>query len=276
MFDLFLDHFRKGTRPAYRPAKVKHVESLALHNFLAPTTEEVTFDYTKGLREWGYYFNNLLGDCTVAALCHLMMMKALVSSSGVKRAFYRMGFVPIRPKKARQWYWSCGIASGGTPPHPDNGLYMADLLKWAFDHKIIEAYAEVDANPANIINGTTAEQRIRQAAKLFYGACLSVELTSDGHGSDVNGNQTTMGQPWSIPPGDAPDPNFGHEVVFSGAFKNIDENLTWGQRQLMTMDWVKQSTYECWVVLTRQDAERTGIDFEKLVAAIKNQPGAVT
>ncbi len=253
--------------PKYGRLPAKHVPELALHNFksgLSPIP--ASLDLSKGLRRWGELGNLDIGDCTCAALEHARMAKALVRV-GLLGPVYEKGFRPPHTGYTEWLYYQCGLAQGYPGPKPDQGLYLADLLLWAYQHKIIEFYAEVDVNPANLgPNGESSSTRLHAGMFDFNGGLAGVSLNNNGEG------QFMRGIPWSVSATDQPNMNLGHAIYGYGYTLVRDLWVTWGARQSSTYEWTKECLDEFWVVGTKEDADRAGYDYAAMQKVAESLP----
>jgi hypothetical protein len=249
--------YRTGRKPA------RHVPELAIHNFrsLAERTAlPSSGDVTNGITQWGMLGNDVYGDCVPAATEHYRMSKGLFTGDAAPTT-----------GETEDLYFDYGVAQGEQGPTPDEGVEIASWLKWLFDEtqaaKIagddIEeiAYAEID-------DLTMASLNSEMLA--FRGIILGVNLTDDAQ-------QLFPNSPWTIANGEQPDPNEGHGILhvkYDDAAKLAGE-VSWALIEGATYDWIEACCEEAWVIMTREDAENAGVDFDACVAAIKAHGGTV-
>ena len=240
---------KRGKKPA------RHVDTIALHQFkrIEDVAVPTSGDVTNGVTSWGMLGNNQYGNCGVAAFEHLCMAKA--ATNGV----YASDFVVPTMQSTVDLYFAYG-ADQGEGPNADEGVENATWLSWLFKKNLIEGYAEIDvASPG-------AADRVHAAMNQFGGVLVGVQLTADAE------QLFGAGQPWTTANGETPQANMGHDVALVKYDENGDTFVTWGALQASTIDWDSACIDEAWVFVNRDDAERSGYDFDALLAALKTLP----
>jgi hypothetical protein len=200
--------------------------------------------------------NDSLSDCGPAATEHYRMAKA--------------GSATVTPAATDTYtedlYFAYGTAQGEPGPQPDQGVDNATWLKWLFDQGLIEAYAELDPS-----NG----DEVRQAMIDFRGVLVGCVLADDAE-SDF---EATPPIPWNLSSSDQPDPNDGHDILLVAYDPNSETFVTWGGLQPATVAWstdeVADKDLEAWVIITAEDAARSGVDITALQATIRSLGGTV-
>lgn len=216
---------------------------LRLSNFktTAPTPPP-TGDVTSGITAWGMDGNDQYGCCGPAATDHYQVAK--LGDTSLIGKLGGVGPVPL--------YFEYGIAQGEPGPQPDQGVDNDLWLQFLFNKGIIEAFAELDF---------TNVDEVHQAMLDYRGVLISVELTDDAE------QLFNSKQPWTLANGESPDPNEGHDILLVKYGPEGDTFVTWGALQLSTIPWDNSCITSAWVIITSEDAERTGVD----IAALQNQ-----
>lgn len=216
-------------------------------------------DWTAGIKSWGMMGNDVLGDCTCAAVGHAVQ-GITASSTGDE----------ITPSTAdvELMYRS----SGWDPNDPasDNGWDMLSALNYwrktgLAGHKIL-AFAQV--NPQN-------PYEVRTAQYLFGGAYTGVGLPIQA--------QSQVGSLWNISDGlsgnGAPNTWGGHCIWLPKGKKSKGPGpgyscVTWGALQDMTVGWLNCYCDEMYAVLTMDWVGQAGkcppgFDLAQLITDLK-------
>jgi len=188
-----------------------------------------TVDWGKNVKTWPMYLNDKYGDCTCAAVGH--MIENWTAAVGKESS----------PSDARilKFY------EHFTTPGPENGCDMLSVLKYwrttGLGGDKILAFAQLE--PRNVTE-------VRDAVAIFGGCYIGIELPKFAlAASDLS----TV--PWVVPPqgpvGDAaPDPNGGHCIP---AVAYDDRNLyvvTWGAIKSMSWQFYIDYADEAYAVLS--------------------------
>ena len=237
-----------GRKPA------RHVPELELERFRTQARADVpaSGDVSRGITSWLMLGNDQYGDCGPAATEHFRMSKGLYSGDETPTEAETVAL-----------YFDYGIAQGEPPPQPDEGVENATWLAWLFAESqsaklagddIDEfAYAEVNISSVDNINSAMLE---------FNGVLCGVNLTDYDE-------QDFPNVPWGTQTPVQPNPQLGHDIVkvrFGQSGPAGDTYVTWGALQQATTGWSSACIDEAWVIVTREDAENAGIDFDALLA----------
>ncbi len=280
----------RGHRESHAP------EGLKLHNLrtTAPEMPPASADVSGGLSQWGMLGNgfdpdnlpcypNGAGDCGPAATEHLRMAKAAIDGK------FPTDFRPPHTQYTQELYIAYQQAMGEPGQCPDNGVTNLSWLSWMYQQTKthpgmdVLAFAEVDLT--NLPAGWTAADVIHRAMIDFRGALVGAMLTDQADG------QFVRAEPWSVSPTDPVDPTQAHDVLLAaygaepvGAtnsgvtyrfLTNADDwFVTWGTWQPATVAWESAAITDVWVILTKEDADRAGYDFEAAVAQIETMLNA--
>ena len=223
----------------------------------------ITFDYTGGLRRWGWKGNNIDGDCAAVSLEDLRMAKATAAASAVERILFYVGFRPPGDPYTLDIY-AAYLATLGEKPGPDVGVYVDGFLEWCRTHQpkpLLLAWARVDL-------AVDVDATIRALASQYTGAMLTLELT---YNSYANYWKPT---PWDVgpSPNDQPSPALWHEVALVRATPDFDVIATWNQNKDVTPAYMQLCARACYVVLMQEDTWRP--DFAAKMAALQSLPNA--
>ncbi len=275
---------RRGLRESHAP------DSLKLHNLrtVAPTTKPpASADVGGGLSNWGMLGNgpdsgnlpcypNGAGDCGPAMTEHARMAKAATDGK------FPTTFRSPHTRYTQELYIAYQHAMGETGTCPDNGVNNLSWLTWMYQqtktHPGMDVLAFAEVMPNETPAGWTPADVIHQAMIDFRGVCVGVWLPPQAE------DQFFQLEPWSISPTNQPDPNEAHDV-FLGAYGAPPKGLspfflnservndwfvTWGHWQGATVAWDSAAITDAWVILTKEDADRAGYDFEKAVTEIES------
>lgn len=240
---------KRGLRPS------PPTPELRLARFRAAAPAPPSGDVTNGITDWQMLGNDTYGDCGPAATMHNLMAKA--ATAGV----YEADFVLPTDQSTESLYFAYGIAQGEPGPQPDQGVDNATWLKYLFDQGVIEGYAQLD--PAN-------SDEVHEAMITFNGVITGVQLTDDAE------QLFAEHQPWTTAQGETADPSLGHDILLVAYDANGETYVTWGALQPSTAGFDAACVQDRWVIITKQDAERAGVDFAALQAAIRSWGGTQT
>lgn len=228
----------RGGRIHAQPArpKLKLGDYLTAGPFAVPPA---TADWLSAVGSWPMYLNDQLGDCTCAAVGH-MIEAATQYASGTA--------LQITDQDVLTAYEAVGGYVPGQPS-TDNGAYIQDVLAYwhatgvGGDH--IVAYASVDV--ANL-------DEVHEAIDMF--GCVDIGFNFPASAMD----QFNAGQPWDVVAGAQIE---GGHCVNVGAYDSDAKTLTcvtWGRTQVMTEAFWHQYVDEAWVIITHDWVNANGID----------------
>ena len=206
-------------------------------------------DWGRAVPHWGMMANDVLGDCTCAAVGHLIQTW---SANALEAELTIPDDDIIALYKAVSLY-------SPEDPASDEGAAELDVLRFWRAHKIggvnIAAFAAIETNKTRLV---------RQAIDLFGGIYVGLQLPKSCEDEEL----------WAIPP-DGPvglgEPGSlgGHAVIVIAYDEDGLECITWGARQRMS--WPFWATYcdEAYAVLSPEWIEAQGIapcgfDFAQL------------
>jgi hypothetical protein len=210
-----------------------------------------------------------------------MAKGAIETINGVTR--YETGFRPPHAAYVIDEYYAYGIAQGEPGPHPDFGVTNLTMLTWLYQQTKTHPGVDEIAFAEVVLPGTSAQDNadtLHRAMIEFRGCLVGVLLTDQAEG------QFARGEPWSISAADPIDPNLAHDVALvaygptpaAGLPSYIraplaptvnDWLITWGDWQPATFAYDQAGITDAWVILTREDADRAGYDFDGAIAAIE-------
>lgn len=249
MYAARVSDLRQAGKRGLRRGRSVPALRLSLFRTTAPTAPP-SGDVSRGIEAWGMDGNDQYGDCGPAATDHYQVAK-----SGEVTQIDKLGGIgPVA------LYFEYGTSQGEPGPKPDQGVTNASWLKFLFDKKIIEAYAELDV---------TNVTEVHQAMIDFSGVLVGVQLNSNAE------TQFNNHQPWSLANGQQATPNEGHDILLVKYDASGDTFVTWGALQPATVKWDGTCITEAWVVVTSDDAARVGIDITALKQKIAAFGGTV-
>lgn len=224
---------------------------------VAPPIVPDDWDQTGNLtHQIGMLGNDEEGDCVEAAFEHGRMFKALLSFIGGVITWAK-GFKPAHAAYTLFVYWTYGRWAGEPGLRPDNGSDPLEFAKFAFAHKLTEAFGLVDlSDPATKI------ANLKRAAVEFGGLLVCVDLTDDAE-QLFNNNQT-----WNVADGQQPNPEEGHGIWLDKFIPGIMYFATWSfADQSATEAWVLACATSAIAFITKEQAALAGVDAEALIAA---------
>jgi hypothetical protein len=205
---------------------------------------------------WGMFDNDEYGDCTCAAIAHMLML--VTSHTGPM-------VVPTNLDVLNAYSAVSGFdqISGAN----DNGAAITDVLAyWQSNgiagHKIL-GWASVGPS----------QQTIKQAIWMFGAVNLGVRLPKSAM------DQFAGHQPWSVSLHEDNTIEGGHSIPNFGYGSEGTNCITWGQRQGMTWEWFTKFADEAYVVITEDWLDKatqltpSGFDLATLqadLAALKS------
>jgi hypothetical protein len=140
------------------------------------------------------------------------------------------------------------------PEGLDQGVDLGDWLLWLFQQGLIEAFVKVPLNQRDKALATTD--------------CVVVGVILNTNADE----QAENNQPWSVGPGDEPDPEDGHAIQLlasAGAVSGLRKYATWGMAQEATYDWDQVCPQQAFAVLTKEQALSKNFPFDAVVADLK-------
>jgi len=214
-----VDHSQEklGKKPARHDAR-----TLQMANYLELPAFPTSRDWTsKAATGWGMMLNDQLGDCTCAAVGHII--QAWSANAGPKE-------ITLPDQAILKAYEAVGGYKPGQPG-TDQGAVELDVLKYWRKTGVggykIDAFVALEPK---------SHQHIEAAVDLFGGAYIGLSLP-------VSAQKQTV---WSVPPGGAngtgaPGSWGGHAVVVEAYDLHGLTCITWGQKKRMT--WSFWDTY---------------------------------
>jgi hypothetical protein len=177
---------------------------------------------------WPMYLNDQLGDCTIAAIGH--MIEAWTRYGQGKEVLVKDAQVLAAYK---------AISGYNGDPDTDDGCNMQDVLKYMQKIGIggykVAAYASLDH---------TNLTQMHAAMYLTGHVYIGVNLPKSAEG------QFDAGQPWDVTADDGGILG-GHAVTLGYAGPSaLWEVITWGQVQKVTTAWIAKYVEEAWVAFS--------------------------
>ena len=227
------------------PAMAKYVPTTAL----PPPPESV--DWYSKVRDWGVMANDHLGDCTCAAIGHIILQWSTYSSSAKLLA-------------DDQIIGLYEAVSGYNPADPttDQGAVETDVLTYWLNQGV---FGDKLNGFASIEVGNTSE--VRDAINWFGNVYVGLRLPRSAQTQEI----------WAVPPGGAvgegaPGSWGGHAVPVVGYDIRGLYCVTWGAIKRMTYGFWAAYCDEAYALLSRdfvaQNSEKTpaGLKWEQLEA----------
>jgi hypothetical protein len=249
--------------------KPSHNERLLLKNFKPVAVKAPPEANVAGkASQFGMLGNDKYGLCGCCGVEHIRMLKAFLGVNADGSPNFPASFQVPTTKHTEQWYWDYGIAMGEPPPQPDQGVDNLSMFKWLYqktqgvlpvgDDVIDWGFAELDVTDTNEVMMGMIE---------FKGVLLGACLTDEAEQEFANN------QPWQVTPFEQPDPDMGHDFVLCAYTPQEWTVITWGALQQALIDFEKgeiaAGDLDAWVMVTREDAERTGTNIDALRAEIE-------
>lgn len=214
---------------------------------LAPAPTKVYWEYKVPAALWGMDGNDTVGDCTCAAIAH--MVACATAHTGDL-------FVPSQADCLKVYSAVTGYdpATGAN----DNGAVITDILAYwqttgIAGHKI-SAWAALD----------NSADEIKQGIWLFGGVDIGITVYQSMQ------RQFSQGQPWDDPSGMVVG---GHSIPLFGYGRAGTTGLTWAALQQIGWDTLSRIMTEAYVVITpdwlAQGKAPNGFDLATLEADIR-------
>lgn len=236
--------YRLGKRPAVFDSRTLRFGQYLSTRLPAPPN---AVDWGKNVSSWPMYLNDKYGDCTCAAVGH--MIENWTAAVGKEKS----------PTDAQilKFY------EHFTTPGPENGCNMLGVLKYwrttGLGGDKVMAFAQLE--PRNV-------NEVKDAVSIFGGCYIGVELPKFAlSGSDLS----TI--PWVVPPqgpiGDAaPDPNGGHCIPAVAYDSRNIYVVTWGMVKSMSWQFYVDYADEAYAVLSNDFLSKNktpdGFDLDQL------------
>lgn len=205
-----------------------------------PNVRGVTVDWATKVPSWPMYLNDQIGDCTCAAVGHIIEAQTAYSS----REF------SVTDSEVLSMYEAVGHYVPGDPS-TDNGAVMQDVLQYWHDtgiagHKI-DSFASIGE-----FNNVWL---LKQALEIFGTVYIGINCPQSAL------DQFNAGEVWSYVPG-SPIAG-GHAVPIQrqypvGEVYGIIDVVTWGEIHPMTIKFAKNYIEEAWVVIDNDWIEANG------------------
>jgi len=175
---------------------------------------------------WGMMKNDSIGDCTCAAIAHMVMLFTAHTGTMV---------VPTDDEVVA--VYSAVTGYNPADPSTDNGAAITDILNFwqttgIAGHKIL-GWAQIALTSA----------RLRQAMYLFGAVDIGFNVPQSAM------NQTDAGQTWDVVPNDGGIIG-GHSVPLFGFGSMGFDCTTWGANQKLTNGFADTYMDEAYVVVT--------------------------
>jgi hypothetical protein len=202
-----------------------------------------TADWTRGVKDWGQFLNDQLGDCTVAAAIHALQVFSLNAST-------ELTFTDVDALK----YYEAWCGYDPSNPLSDQGGIELDVLNSWKNQELaghaLKAFAAV--NPKDPVE-------VRTAISLFGGIYIGLSLPSSAQ-NEVGGTWTS--EAWYDPF----DSKYragswgGHAVFVPYYDADGPVCVTWGGLQRMT--WAFWAAYvdEAYALLSPDFLRANGTD----------------
>ncbi len=217
---------------------------------LPPAPEKVYREYKIADGDWQMFGNNTVGDCTCAAIAHMIML--FTAHTG------RL-FVPD-PQAVLDFYSAASGYNQATGAN-DNGADLPTVLDmWRDvglqDHKILQ-WGDLP----------TGDQMAQKHGIHIFGAVDDAVMLTD---TDQEAFQA--GLPWDGPGAG----NEGHSVPRFGYGSDGCDCVSWAQNQKQSWDWIGRRLTECTAVITQDWLDNadgltpSGFPLDALVTDLKN------
>lgn len=142
----------------------------------------------------------------------------------------------------------------------DVGVDLGDWLLWLFKKGLIKGFVKLRL------------EEIDDALSMGLAVVVGVNLNPQAD------DQVDEGKPWDIGPGDQPDPEDGHAILYIKANAQDGERAwaSWGQQVISTYRWYLACPQQAFGVVTDPDAlERNGFPVAQLLADLAGMGGTV-
>jgi hypothetical protein len=196
----------------------------------------VASDWTGAVEKpWRDFLNSTVGDCTIAAAGHMIMLWSANASD-----------IYVPDDQAVLEVYSTISGYDGTE-QTDTGVAELDVLKYwklrGIAGHYISAFMAID--PKN-------REMVKAAIHLFGAIYVGVSMPDSWEG------QLNNGEVWFWLAGDRPNPANGHALPIVAYYDEPTALpdaksltcITWGQKQRMTFEWFEGCCDEAYVILS--------------------------
>lgn len=239
--------FQRGLLPL-DPVKHARFKTAINYGFALPSAI-YPIDKTEGITDWGMDGNgpdptltvnggNPVGDCGPSAVpSHADMLTAVLTGENLVAN-------TMTSDQVVDLYFQY---TGGQ----DTGVDLGDWLLWLYQQGTIDGFLKLDLS------------QMDAALFTFNVVIVGVNLNPQA--------DAQFGTMWDVGPGDEPDPDDGHAILYlkaqtpSGPFAWC----TWGATQPSTLAWKQACPQQAFAVLTKEEAEGVGFPFAALDADLK-------
>jgi hypothetical protein len=202
-----------------------------------------------------------VGDCAVAAMpAHANMISAVMAGLALTENSMTSNEVVTlyftyeaevagdswRPPASGDWVAPAGL---------DVGVDLGDWLLWLFNQGLVKGFVKIQLADLDA------------SLQAFDVVIVGVILNPDAD------EQFENGQAWDVGPGDEPDPQDGHAVLYLKAATPTGPFVwcSWGQQQPSTLAWKNACLQQAFAVVTDPDAVASF--YPQLVADLKALKG---
>jgi len=220
--------------------------TLRLAKYLSPdlAPPPTAVDWTNGITSWGWLKNDMLGDCTIAAVAHAIQV--WTANAGAEYAATDQVTVE---------YYSKWDGYNPADPNTDQGgeelTVLNDWRQQGFDSHSLTAFA--DPQPQNDLH-------IKQAIALFGGVYIGMQLPNSAQGQ--------VGSLWDVVPEEGGV--WGGHAVYVPAYDDTGLTcITWGALQKMTWAFWSRYTDEAHCLLSPDWPIPAGFDASGLLADLQ-------
>lgn len=248
----------KGGRKFPDPANPK--AHLRLANHLTSLTAPVSVDYESKVSSWPMYGNDSVGDCTCAAVGHIIQ----------NLSTYGVGTTWTLPLKSIMTAYEA--VSGYKPGNAasDTGATLQDVLNYwkttgfnASKTHTVAAFASVD--PQKLAE-------VYKAVDAFGHLYVGMNFPQSAM------DQFNAGQAWDVVPQSPVEGGHAVNVVGYNQTAGTLQVVTWGRVQTVTLAFWQKYMDEAWVVITKEwfnskGKDPLGVDFVGLGAELSALTG---
>ena len=281
MTDIFSFRYKLGKKPATRDIRTIRLQDiLKAPEALPPIPNNFNVDSGLGFKPVESDFGNKeKGDCVIADEFNTLM----------RFEYCQQGLqIPVDTATALDLYYrEQGWNGCFLSPKPDDGLSMLNSLNWwrqkginvAGKNYKIYAFANLPCpNGSSNLNDPLIQaalarddQLLFQAIYFLYGVSIGVALPRTALAEFANGH------PWSDISTGLSQIVGGH-ALYIKAYDQTAKTLTcetWGQEQVMTLDWLHEYVDELYAIIPSKDAfaPNSPIDDAKLSTILNEITG---
>jgi hypothetical protein len=187
---------------------------------------------------WGMLGNDTIGDCTIAAMLHLIMGWQAVANAGAPLTFADADAIALY-----------SVITGYNPADPstDNGAACTDVLNYwkatgAQGHKIA-GYTALDVSNTEMVQA---------AVFLFGGVYIGLDVPAYIMNAPEGGS-------WSQQPGDDTTIEGGHCVYLTGYGRQGFTLVSWGTTYTANWDFWTSYVDEAYALVSTDWIKRSGV-----------------